>query len=109
MFGLLLMSKSERSLDDLAEQLGVSKASVSTNARVLEHRGMVVRVGMQGDRRDFYRIVDDVLERSLEQRVNKIRRFQQVIGQARAHCGVKHALVRERLENMESAYGRMLE
>jgi DNA-binding transcriptional regulator GbsR (MarR family) len=109
MFGLLLMSEGERSLDDLAEQLEVSKASVSTNARLLEHRGMVERVGMQGDRRDFYRIVDNVLERSLEQRVEKIRRFQQVIGSARSQCGPKHTVVRERLDNMEAAYQRMLE
>jgi len=109
MFGLLLMSEGERSLDDLAEQLEVSKASVSTNARLLEHRGMVERVGQQGDRRDFYRIVDDVLERSLEQRIAKIRRFQEVIGHARSQCGGKHALVRERLQNMESAYEHMLE
>ena len=109
MFGLLLMSEGERSLDDLAEQLEVSKASVSTNARLLEHRGMVERVGMQGDRRDFYRIVDDVLERSLEQRIAKIRRFQEVIGHARSQCGTKHARVRERLQNMDSAYQHMLE
>ena len=104
MFGLLLMSEGERSLDDLAEQLGVSKASVSTNARLLEHRGLVERVGMLGDRRDFYRIVDDILERSLEQRLAKIRRFQEAIGLARSRCGVTHSLVRDRLQNMERAY-----
>lgn len=109
MFGLLLMSEAERSLDDLAEQLGVSKASVSTNARLLEHRGMVERVGQQGDRRDFYRVVDDVLERTLEQRVAKIRRFQQTLAEARTMCGAKHTLVRDRLEAMESAYRHLLD
>ena len=40
-FGLLLVSEDARSLDDLAAELRVSKGSVSTNARLLEQRGLV--------------------------------------------------------------------
>src|SRR5437773_2642922 len=77
LFGLLLVSAEPRSLDELAKQLGLSKASISINARLLEEKGLVERVGRQADRRDYYRIAEDILERTLEQRSAKIRRFQQ--------------------------------
>ena len=43
MFGYLLVSEDPRSLDQLAETLRVSKASVSTNARLLADKGMLER------------------------------------------------------------------
>ena len=55
-FGLLLVSEEPRSLDELAAELRVSKASVSTNARLLEHRGVLEQVSRPADRRDYYRI-----------------------------------------------------
>jgi DNA-binding transcriptional regulator GbsR (MarR family) len=64
-FGYLLATDCTCSLDDLAETLSASKASVSTNARMLEQLGMVRRVSTLGDRRDFYRVEDDPWEQML--------------------------------------------
>jgi DNA-binding transcriptional regulator GbsR (MarR family) len=64
MLGLLLLAPAELSMDEIAERLRVSRASVSTNARQLEGWGVVERVSHLGDRRDFYRIAPD-LERTL--------------------------------------------
>lgn len=64
-FGYLLASDQTYSLDELAEHLQASKASVSTNARMLEQFGMIQRVSVLGDRRDFYRVEDDPWERML--------------------------------------------
>jgi len=55
-YGYLLLCETPRSLDELADELQMSKASVSTNARLLEQHGLVERIGSLGDRRDFYRI-----------------------------------------------------
>ena len=109
LFGLLLVSATPRSLDELAGQLGVSKASISINARMLEEKGVVERVGRQADRRDYYCIADDILERTLEQRIAKIRRFQQSIAEARKCCMVEHEVVRARLENMDLAYNHLID
>ncbi|HEX8360494.1 MAG TPA: MarR family transcriptional regulator [Longimicrobium sp.] len=65
LFGLLLVSDRACSLDDLTEELQASKASVSTNARMLEALGLIERVSSLGDRRDFYRVGDDPWERML--------------------------------------------
>ncbi|MBN1202430.1 MAG: helix-turn-helix domain-containing protein [Anaerolineae bacterium] len=59
LFGALLLSPGPLSLDDLAEQLGVSKASVSTNMRTLEHMGTVHEVWVKDDRRKYYQAESD--------------------------------------------------
>ena len=51
---LLYLSDDARSLDDLAEQLGVSKASVSIACRQLESWGALHRSWVKGDRKDYY-------------------------------------------------------
>jgi DNA-binding MarR family transcriptional regulator len=55
-FGFLLVHPEAYSLDELAEQLQVSKASVSTNARHLVEHGILERMSSPGDRRDYYRM-----------------------------------------------------
>ena len=63
-FGQILMSlylsESERSLDELGDELGLSKAAVSISARQLESLGLVRRVWRQGDRKCYYRSADDL-------------------------------------------------
>src|SRR5438093_3491949 len=109
LFGLLLVSAEPRSLDELAKQLGLSKASISINARLLEEKGLVERIGRQADRRDYYSIAEDILERTLEQRMAKIRRFQQSIAEARKTCTIDDEIVRARLENMDMAHNHLLD
>lgn len=63
LLGLLMIADRPLTLDDMAQALLVSRASVSTNIRIALHNEYVVRVGIAGDRRDFYRFSDDVWER----------------------------------------------
>ncbi len=51
---LLYLTGDPLSLDAIAEQLGVSKASVSIACRQLESWGAVHRTWVKGDRRDYY-------------------------------------------------------
>lgn len=53
-FMLLYLSPEPASLDELAGQLGVSKASISIACRQLETWGAVHRVWVKGDRKDYY-------------------------------------------------------
>ena len=60
--GLLLLSRKPLSLDDMAERLEVSKASVSTNIRLLERWKAVRRVFNRGDRKNYYELRGDLWE-----------------------------------------------
>jgi DNA-binding transcriptional regulator GbsR (MarR family) len=80
--GYLLATDQTVSLDDLAERLQASKASVSTNARMLEQFGMIQRVSVMGDRRDFYRVEDDPWARMLRVAQGRWRDMVNVFGEA---------------------------
>jgi DNA-binding transcriptional regulator GbsR (MarR family) len=63
LMGLLMFTDRPLTLDDMAQALLVSRASVSTNIRIAMASGYAVRVGIPGDRRDHYRYSDTVWER----------------------------------------------
>lgn len=58
-FALLYLSPRPLCLDEIAEELGVSKASVSTTVRQLENWSAVKHVWVKSDRRDFYEAETD--------------------------------------------------
>ena len=60
--GLLLFSKEPLSLDEMAERLEVSKASVSTNIRILESWKVVKKVYHRGERKNYYQIRGNIWE-----------------------------------------------
>ena len=60
--GLLLVTDGPLSLDEMADRLGVSKGSVSTNIRYLERWKVARRVYNRSDRRNYYQIRGDIWE-----------------------------------------------
>ncbi|MCI5123118.1 MAG: MarR family transcriptional regulator, partial [Candidatus Electrothrix sp. AR5] len=56
----LYLQKDAQSLDSIGEALGLSKASVSIAVRQLEQLGLVRRVWVKGDRKKYYRSVDNI-------------------------------------------------
>lgn len=78
LLGFLLIDGGMHSLDDLAEILQVSKASISTNTRVLENLQVIKRTTIPGDRRDFFQIGENPGEQMFEmarQRLEEPRRL----------------------------------
>lgn len=106
-FGLLLISEDARSLDDLAAELHVSKGSVSTNARLLEQRGILERICRPADRRDYYRVPPDLFSHTMAQRLARWQRFHETIGAARTSLPIQSREVLDRLEEYEAAYAFM--
>jgi len=108
-FGLLLVSEDCRSLDELAAELRVSKGSVSTNARLLEQRGVLERNSRPSDRRDYYRIPPHLFSQTMAQRLARWQRFHEAIRDARASLPIRSRKVLDRLEEYEAAYAFMSE
>ncbi|HEX5725358.1 MAG TPA: MarR family transcriptional regulator [Longimicrobiaceae bacterium] len=100
-FGLLLASDRPYSLDEIADKLQVSKASVSTNARMLEQLGMIERVSSLGDRRDFYRVEADPWERILRVAQGRWRQMLHVLADAREALPPHMTAGKERLMHAE--------
>ncbi len=53
-YGAIYLSPAALSLDDLVEQVGVTKGAVSSHVRQLERLGMIHRHIVIGDRKDYY-------------------------------------------------------
>ena len=54
LYALLFLSDKPLSLDDMVKRLKISKGGASLNIRELEKLGMVKKVWVRGDRKDFY-------------------------------------------------------
>ena len=108
-FGYLLVSDDPRSLDQLAAALGVSKASVSTNARMLAEKGVLERVCRPGDRHDYYRVSPDLFSRTMAERLGRWQRFTEAVGAARRTLPIRSERVRARLRGYETAYAYMVD
>lgn len=72
-FGYFIVSGEARTLAQMTEDLGISKASASTNARRLELRGALRRVPVPGSRQDAYELVDEPGLQSLTAMAQRFR------------------------------------
>ena len=104
LFGHLLLAERPLSLDEIADALLVSKASVSTDARRLFEKGVLVRSGKPGDRRDYWEIAPDFFASLMQYRVERWRRLNTVIGELKRRSPAPSAAVRARLRYMEEVY-----
>ncbi|MCM3160685.1 GbsR/MarR family transcriptional regulator [Metabacillus litoralis] len=59
LYGLLFFSGKPLTLDDMKEELGMSKTSMSNSVRSLLDLNMVEKVWVKGERKDLYTIKED--------------------------------------------------
>ena len=104
MTGLLLVADHPLSLAEMSELLQLSKASMSTNARMAEQIGMVKRVSIPGDRRDFYEILPGSFENMLAMKIRAIGDFVLVTSEGLDAIETDNSAARARLEKMKNFY-----
>ncbi len=107
--GYMIVSGEGKTQDELAEALQVSKASVSTYLRMAERMGTVERVARRGDRRESFRIADDLHTHMLEQWLVGFREMHMLLVWALGEGVAKTPEVRARMETMAEFYDHMLE
>jgi DNA-binding MarR family transcriptional regulator len=84
MLALLNIADHPLSLDDMAQRLGVSRASISTNVRLLVAAGMAEQVSLPGDRRDYYHVTASTWEHALIVNLDGIIALQRIAERALA-------------------------
>jgi hypothetical protein len=72
---LMICEPPEQSAADIAHAIGASRASLTTNMRLLTAGGLVHRMTRLGERTAYYRIDDDAWEKVLRQRVESMMAF----------------------------------
>ena len=121
LYAALLMSPDPLSLDEMMDTLGISKASVSMNIRVLEHMGMVRQAWVRGrgDRRkyyeaetDFWEIITNILssremrdvERALAVMNEDVERLSEAMDNLDEHDKKLAELYLERIGQMQALF-----
>lgn len=82
LFGYFIVHGGPVSFAQLAEELRVSRASVSTNARNLAALGIIERVTLPGDRQDYYQLAASPFLRMIESYLIRMREMQGILQQA---------------------------
>lgn len=100
-FALLLVADEPLTLDNLSEELQVSKSAISVATRDLGRLGVARRLGRPGSRRVLYEASDDMLP-IFEAQFTRIR--ESLVLLHRANAFVPSGRVRERMRQMEALH-----
>jgi DNA-binding transcriptional regulator GbsR (MarR family) len=111
MMGLLMIAGAPLSIDELADQLEVSRASISTNGRLLESLAIAARTTKAGDRRDYLQIGADPSSSLLSQGLRRLHDMRHAVREMRlaARSSRTAQSTRDRLERMERFYDLAIE
>lgn len=120
-YGLIFLSAEPLSLDQISEDLLISKASASTGSRYLLALHAIRQVWIPGDRRDFFETrgeLGDVLRSAyqnlflvkLEKSERKLKEFIASLEEEHASGGIKdqeYDLCRKRFRQFERMQGKL--
>jgi DNA-binding MarR family transcriptional regulator len=100
LLGLAMVVDRPLTLDDMAAALGVSRASVSTNIRLIESVGFVDRVTIPKDRRDYYRCSSDPWEARIRSGIVQIDALGAIARRGLAAVAEGETYARAHLEDL---------
>lgn len=92
------------SFAQLAEQLKISRGSVSTNARMLVSIGFIEKVAVPGDRQDYYQLSDAPFLRMIDGYLQRMRHMQSIVETADRKIPAHLADTKQRLQQMRHFY-----
>ena len=96
--GLLMLSDRPRSLEDMAETLLVSRASVSTNIRLIVMAGLAEQISIPGDRRDYYQYTQNAWEREFDVNIEGTKQLRRLAERGLSALPPGDSAVRAHLE-----------
>lgn len=101
---LLICDPPHQTMDDIAEGLQVSKSSVSTATRQLIQLGMVQRLSLPGERRDYFRVMQGAWETMMRQGQSQIEALRRLADEGLALLDDRSPEQQERLQEMRDFY-----
>lgn len=102
MMGFFVIHGGPCSFSQLANELQISRGSVSTNARLLAGLGVIERVSRPGDRQDYYQLTKNPYDRFMQGILERMRQKIAIVQEARE--AIADAEIQRRLQDMEGFY-----
>jgi DNA-binding transcriptional regulator GbsR (MarR family) len=100
-FGLLLVTTTPLSAEQIGDLLDASLSSVSTNARALIANGWVEKITFPGDRTTYYRFSPDAWQNVMERRKQSFAPLKAIAEQMKASLSPDDP-ARQQLEDMSA-------
>lgn len=101
---LLICTPPYQTSDQVAEALDASKGTVSTMTRMLIQLGLIEKIGLPGERRDYFRIRPDLWEQLIAQQVTEIVQMRDMAARGLALMQEAPLSERQRLNEMYDLY-----
>lgn len=101
---LLVSEPPEQSAAEIGEVLDASKASISTNLRVLLQVGLIRRTAVRGKRGAFYEVLPDQWARMLEAKLGALTTFRRLAEGGLEILAAEPAERSERLREIHDLY-----
>jgi DNA-binding transcriptional regulator GbsR (MarR family) len=108
MFALLLVAPRPLALEELADLLLVSRASISTNSRLFLQVGVLEHRSIPGDRRRFYAFSANAWEHRLQGVWANASELRRLVAVAQSAVAQENSPARDRLE-VAGAFAAFLE
>lgn len=106
-FAMLVFDGEALAFGELARQLEVSRATISTSVRLLEDRGLIRRLNRRGDRQDYFQLADNAYVEMLRHaRANTARARDEVAGTL-ADLPATAGDIRGRLNDFKNFYAEI--
>ncbi len=110
---LLLISPEALSLDQISEELQMSKGPISQIARRLRDHNLIEKVWIPGERKDYYRAVEDIFGQAFRNYTSSMRQNRALGARFAKHSEVlaasdpEVAHFNQRMQEMEAFYTLM--
>jgi len=101
---LLICDPSHQTMNELVDALQTSKSSISTTTRMLITFGMLERVSLPGERRDYYRLVPDLWTSAIERSAQQFAGFRKMAARGLEILADEPPETRQRLQEMNDLY-----
>jgi DNA-binding transcriptional regulator GbsR (MarR family) len=101
---LLISNPPHQSADELSEALQASKGSISTMTRLLIQLDLIERLGLPGDRRDYFIMKPDVWAQLLRARMSQITDLHQLAEEGLDLLDGEPPELRQRIQDMHDLY-----
>jgi DNA-binding transcriptional regulator GbsR (MarR family) len=107
MLGLLAVAPAPLSIDELARSLKVSRASISTNGKLLQSLGLVERITRPGDRRDYLTAEGGAASVLVALGMRRLRTMLELVRTVRVATGPRSPAA-ARIRRMERLYDNLM-
>lgn len=108
---LLLLSPGPLSLDEICEQLEMSKGPVSQITRRLRDHHLIEKFWVPGERKDYYRATDDIFGQAFRNYRASMRRNREMaknfVSSAETMAGAEAEFMKVRMQEMYDFYDLM--